>query len=267
VLRYHEVVNDNLGGPLLVTYCPLCRSAVVARRRVRGLPTVFGVSGLLWHSDLVMYDRRTDSLWSQVAATAIRGPETGSRLEQVPSTTTTWGTWVGRHPETEVLLPAPRSTTVRGPVSPPYHVNPYAGEANSPGIGLGGNDLEDDRLDAKTVVVGVSHDGAARAYPRPAVAEADVVNDAVGDRPVVVTVDANGDLQAYDRRVDGQTLRFEPDGDAHLRAGASRWERATGTAVSGPFAGTTLARANDVSPLFWFAWSDFHPGTDVYDRP
>jgi hypothetical protein len=73
-------------------------------------------------------------------------------------------------------------------------------------------------------------------------------------------------LVAYDRRVDGRTLKFAADGDRHLAAGGSRWRRATGEAVDGPFAGRQLENAVERSPMFWDAWKDFHPDTTVYGR-
>lgn len=266
VLRFHEIVNDDFDIPVLVSYCPLCRSGIVAERRVRGMATNFGVSGLLWHSDLVMYDERTGSLWSQVAATGIRGPMTGTTLELLPSTMTTLGTWRESHPDTTVLRPAPESGTIVGDVSPNYVLNPYAGQDDYPQIGLGNNELEDDRLEAKTIVLGISHRDAATAYPEPTLVEAGVVNDTVGELPVVVTADESDNLHAYERRVDGERLRFEAAGPAHLQAGGSRWARASGRAEDGPFAGTSLTRATDASPMFWFAWSDFNPDTAIYGQ-
>ncbi len=112
VLNWHEIVNDDFGGPLLVTFCPLCDSGVTAVRTVGDEQTTFGVSGLLWNSDLVMYDAATDSRWSQIAATAIRGARTGHRLELVPSEITTLGDWRTAHPDTQVLLPPPTSKTI-----------------------------------------------------------------------------------------------------------------------------------------------------------
>jgi len=262
VLNWHEVVNDTFAGPLLVTYCPLCGSAVTAERRVDGEPTTFGVSGLLYRADLVMYDEATESLWSQILAQAIQGPATGDRLSLTPSSFTAWGSWREAHPDTEVLLPPPISDTVAGRVRRRYAVDPYAAYDDSRRIGIG--DREDGgRLHPKTTVVGVTSGDTSRAYPLPAVREAGVVNDTVGDLPVVVTVGDDGRLYAYDRRVDGTTLTFERDGDA-LAAGGSRWSVATATATDGSYEGTTLDRANDRSPMFWFAWRDFNPGTDVY---
>ena len=113
-------------------------------------------------------------------------------------------------------------------------------------------------------MIGVAAAGAARAYPLERVLEAGVVNDTVGDRPVVVTTTAADSLVAYVRRVDGDVVAFESDDTDHLAGGGSRWRRATGEAVDGPHEGTTLARANGRSVMFWFAWLDFHEETTVY---
>lgn len=276
VLNWHEIVNDTFDVPVLVTYCPLCGSGVVADRRIDGETAVFGVSGLLWNSDLVMYDTVTDSLWSQLLGTAIRGPATGEELTLLPATMATWGEWRGEFPETQVLLPPPESNTVRGRrQARDYDRDPYAGYDRSARIGIGYNDFSDDRLDPKASVVGVYADGVARAYPLEAVWEAGVVNDTVGDLPVVVSASVTGSLVAYDRRVDGETLTFERDpptaaddetGTPLLRAGDSAWGLLSGAGRSGPHADTTLRRANDRSQQFWFAWADFHPDTEIW-RP
>lgn len=154
VLWEHEIINDTFpaggtsagdtgdGLPLLVTYCSICRSGMVAERRVTGEPAVFGVSGQLWRpprlqtraseasnrtfaadlgnasadlrvrnrGNLVMLDEATGSFWSQVLARAICGPREGDSLQIVPSTLTTWSEWRDARPDTEVLLPPPHST-------------------------------------------------------------------------------------------------------------------------------------------------------------
>ena len=263
VLNWHEVVNDEFDGPLLVTYCPLCGSGVTAERTVDGEPTVFGVSGYLWKSDLVMYDRATESLWSQIFATAIRGEKTGTELELTPSTFASWGEWQDSHPETSVLLPPPESGTITGRTSRNYEQDPYAGYESSRRIGIGG-EASDDRLHPKTIVLGVTGDGAAKAYPLDAVSAAGVVNDTIGGRPIVVTVAPDDTLVAYERRVRGQTLRFDTGADGDLRAGGSRWQPLTGVATGGPFEGAQLRRANDRSPMFWFAWAEFNPASAIY---
>lgn len=267
ILNWHEVVNDNLGGPLLVTFCPLCGSGVTGVRTVDGEETQFGVSGKLWMSDLVMYDAKTESLWSQIRAQAIQGPKTGERIELLPSTLTTLEAWRGSHPDTKVLLPPPKSGTVGSATNARnYARDPYGGYENSNRIGIGRNDFDDDRLHPKTQVIGIRHDGIARAYPLPRITEEGVVNDEVNGLPVVVTTDSGGSLVAYDRRVDGATLSFEPADERHIRADGSRWDRVTGEAVDGPYEGVTLDRANDVSPKFWFAWAEFNPDTEIYGQ-
>lgn len=172
-------------------------------------------------------------------------------------------------PRDDGAVAAPESGTVAGDdASRRYGVNPYNNYGDTKQIGIGNNDFEDDRLHPKTLVVGVEHDGTATAYPLPVVeaAEGRVVNDAVGGLPVVVAVDPGGSLVAYVRRVDGETLTFERASGQYLAAGGSRWDVVTGRAVDGPFEGTTLRRANDVSPEFWFAWAQFNPDTTIYGR-
>jgi hypothetical protein len=236
---------------------------VTAERRVDGRETAFGVSGYLWNSDLVMYDDLTGSLWSQILGTAVRGPQTGATLSLRPSTITTWRRWREEHPDTEVLVPPPASNTITGErETRNYDTNPYDGYGDSEQIGIGYNDGVDDRLHPKTPVVGVATDAVARAYPFPAVRDAGVVNDSVGDLPVVVAA-VDNTLYAYDRRVDGEALTFTRDGEA-LAAGGSRWGVASGRALGGPHGGTTLDLANSRSQMFWFAWADFFPETEIY---
>ena len=211
-----------------------------------------------------MYDEATDSRWSQLLAAAIRGPQTGTELTLRPGTTTSWRAWQESHPDTVVLLPSPRSNTVRGRVELAYDIDAYAGYDQSEFIGVTNPEFEDDRLHPKARVIGVVDGTTARAYPRQVVADAGPITDTVGETPVVVTLDDAGTLVAYDRRVTGRTLSFDTTADGTLRAGGSRWDSTTGDALDGPHEGTQLSRANDASPMFWFAWLDFNPETDVY---
>lgn len=104
ILDRHEIVNDQIGGdPIAITWCPLCGSGVAFARQIDGEPVELGVSGLLHGSDLVMYDRRSESLWQQITGEAILGPLHGRRLESVPMTITQWGRWQQAHPDSQVL--------------------------------------------------------------------------------------------------------------------------------------------------------------------
>lgn len=121
VLNWHELVNDLAGGqPVLVSWCPLCGSGVVFDARVEGRRLTFGVSGLLWQRNVLMFDRETDSLWSQLLMEAVTGPLAGTRLNVLPARDTTWGDWKKAFPETVVL--SHRTGHQRN-----YREDPYAG--------------------------------------------------------------------------------------------------------------------------------------------
>lgn len=127
ILIWHEIVNDTLGGvPVAVTYCPLCNTAIVFSRAVPahgGMPARildFGTTGRLRHSDLVMYDRQTESWWQQFTGEALVGAYTGMRLKMLPARLEAYGRFVARHPGAEVLVPT-------DPDARDYGRNPYAG--------------------------------------------------------------------------------------------------------------------------------------------
>jgi len=104
ILVWHEIVNDIVANkPVVITYCPLCGTGIAYERKINNEPVEFGVSGLLHNSDLVMYDRKTDTLWGQINGKAIIGELTGMRLKQVPLDTVTWGDWKKSNPDTKVL--------------------------------------------------------------------------------------------------------------------------------------------------------------------
>jgi hypothetical protein len=126
ILVWHENVNDTVGGvPIAVSYCPLCRSALAFDRRVGGTTRKFGISGLLWNSNVLLYDRQEDdsqeSLWSQVHMRAVTGPAAreGLRLKLLPSQLTSWREWLERHPDTNAL--SKRTGHLRN-----YNVSPYS---------------------------------------------------------------------------------------------------------------------------------------------
>lgn len=106
ILNWHEIVNDTVGGlPVTVTYCPLCDTGITFERVVNGRTTTFGVSGKLYQSCLVMYDRLTDSLWSQPWGTGVLGEETNSVLRRIHTYKTTLGTWLKGYPDSKILSP------------------------------------------------------------------------------------------------------------------------------------------------------------------
>ena len=104
ILNWHEIVNDQIGDhAIAVTYCPLAGAGIIFDRRVAGRTLSFAVSGLLYQSDLVMYDRETESLWPQIAMKAVSGPQAGVELRWMPSENTTWRAWREAHPDGKIL--------------------------------------------------------------------------------------------------------------------------------------------------------------------
>ncbi|MCY0095778.1 DUF3179 domain-containing protein [Hoeflea ulvae] len=125
IMIWHEIVNDTLAGrPIAVTYCPLCNAAIVFDRTIAGAVTTFGTTGKLRNSDLIMYDRDTESWWQQFTGEAIAGSRTGTRLDVIPSRLDSWQNFRARHPGGEVLAPG-------NPGLRAYGKNPYAGYDSS----------------------------------------------------------------------------------------------------------------------------------------
>jgi len=157
ILDHHEIVNDTIAGePVAITWCPLCGSAVGVRREVGGTITEFGVSGLLYNSDLVFYDRKTETLWDQVIAEGIVGPLTGETLDLVPVTMTRWSRWRTAHPSTLVL-------SEDTGFEMDYSTDHYGKYRDSTRIVFPVEE-EDDRIHPKSVVFGFDLGGRSVAY-------------------------------------------------------------------------------------------------------
>jgi hypothetical protein len=278
ILTWHEIVNDTVGDvPVAVTFCPLCNSAITFDRRLEGEVYEFGTSGLLRNSDLVMYDRTTESLWQQLTGEAIIGDLTGETLAFLPSSIVSFADFEAAHPDGLVLS---RDTGYRRS----YGRNPYAGYdtiGQSPFLFDG---EEDARLPAmERVVTVVLGDGTTEAvdvaYPLSILSEVGVINDTQGGRDLVVfhssgtssalgagVIAAGEDVGAtgvFDPNLEGQTLTFESeDGTILDNETGSRWN-VLGQAIDGPLAGESLAPIVH-GDHFWFAWAAFKPDTIIY---
>jgi len=152
ILNWHEIVNDRIADqPLVVTYCPLCGSGMAFDTADR-----FGVSGFLYQSDVLLYDQRSESLWSQLMMMSIAGPRRGESLPSLPVSHTTWRAWLGKHPDTTVLS---RNTGYRRD----YGRNPYAVYELTSRLYFDVSH-KDDRLQPKAWVIGLKLGRAARAW-------------------------------------------------------------------------------------------------------
>lgn len=227
IMGWHEVVNDRFGSePVLVTYCPLCFTGMAFEGRIGKARRIFGVSGVLYNSDVLLYDLATLSLWSQVLGVAVSGPSLGAKLEGVPVENTSWGAWRRAHPESRVLS---RETGYRRD----YDHDPYAWYDRSPDLAfpVAARSLQ---YHPKEYVLGVELHGEARVYP---FSELDKLAEHSPNRRDVALRDTVG----------GQIVFVHYDAVAL----SARLVDALGRPMA-----STMA--------YWFAWYAFHPGSRVY---
>ncbi len=258
ILNFHEIVNDVLDGlPILISYCPLCRSAIVYDRRVEGEVLSFGNTSALYEADMVMVDRKTGSYWWQVAGSAIVGPLAGAQMKPMPASVATWGDWKAEHPDTLILS---RDTGYHRP----YENDSFAGYPaflDSGRFPFPVSDAaRDDRLASSALVVGLTVGGETRAYHVDGLAGP--INDEVGGEPIVVLPTDVG-ASVFSATVDGETLRFESnDGEFIDTTTQSTWS-VSGLAVSGPLQGEMLEPLGSRT-TFWFAFVAAFPEVELY---
>lgn len=275
ILIWHEIVNDVVGElPVVVTFCPLCNTALSFDRRVDERILDFGTTGRLRHSDLVMYDRQTESWWQQATGAGIVGHYAGTRLRPIASPVVSWRSARRTYPDAKVLS---RDTGHRRE----YGENPYVGY-DAPTGGPYSDFFQaplDGRLGAMERVVAVEIGKTAVAYPFSSLAVKRVVNDELENEPIAVfwsqgttsALDSRqiaegkdvGSSGVFSRRVGNRVLEFEPTGDGSFRdrETGSTWN-ILGMAQAGPLRGTTLV-AIPHGNHFWFAWAIFRPETKL----
>ena len=274
ILTWHEIVNDVVGGnPITVTFCPLCNTAIAFDRNFDGQVLDFGTTGRLRFSNLIMYDRQSETWWQQATGEGIAGEYAGQQLTFLPASIIGWGEFKGNFPEGQVLS---RETGFQRD----YGRNPYAGYDNinnspflfrgpeTPGV-----------LPAMARVLTVELNSDAVAYPYEVLQEQGAINDTLAESEIVIfwqpgtasALDASriaegqdvGAGVSFSREVDGQILTFSYDGEKITDDQTdSEWD-VFGRAVSGEIAGTQLEPIVSVNH-FWFSWAAFKPETRVY---
>ncbi|MDH3713815.1 MAG: DUF3179 domain-containing protein [Gammaproteobacteria bacterium] len=273
ILIWHEIVNDEVGGvPISVTFCPLCNASIIFDRRHRGQVLDFGTTGRLRKSDLVMYDRQTETWWQQFNGEGIVGEYAGDTLTQLPTRIVAFEDFGSNHPDGKVL------STETGYYRD-YGRNPYSGYDsinNSPFLL---SDPVDPRLPPMERVLAVSNAGGHRLYPFTVLRSEPVINDTFGGLHVAVfsknntasVLDTSRTVEgrqipaanAFARRVDGKVLEFTVrDGRIVDTATGSAWN-ILGESTAGPMRGKRL------EPLtggvhFAFAWLVFRPDSEIY---
>ena len=274
ILMWHEIVNDTLNGvPLTITFCPLCNTAIGFKRTLNGQVLDFGTTGRLRFSNLIMYDRQTETWWQQATGEAIVGELLGAQLDFYPAVIVSWDSFKSQYPEGDVLS----KDTGHGRN---YGRNPYFGYDdinNVPFLYRGAP--TPDQLAAVDRVLTIDLNGEAVAYPYKVLEEIHVANDMVGGEDVVVFWQAGvasaldttevatgrdvGSGAAFSRNVDGQTLTFTFDGTLIKdKETGSTWS-IFGEAIDGDLKGTELSPTVAINH-FWFSWAAFKPETRIY---
>jgi len=274
ILMWHEIVNDVVGDtPVAVTFCPLCNTAIAFDGRVDGMDLDFGTTGRLRYSNLIMYDRQTESWWQQATGEAIAGQFAGRELTLIPSLMSSWADLKTAHTDARVMS---RETGI----SRSYGGNPYAGyddPANTPYLYDGPETAG--VFPAMARVLALDLGGDLVAYPYEAVTASGVVNDRVGGQDVVVFWQPGvasaldhvrvaegrdvGTVVAFSRVLDGESLTFRAEeGRVVDDKTGTVWD-VFGRGIEGPLTGRALDPVVGVNH-FWFSWSAFRPETRVY---
>lgn len=259
ILWWHEIVNVDLGGRrLAITYCPLTGSALVFDATAAGTQR-FGVSGLIFENNLVMFDEETGSLWPQMCLSASVGDRQGTRLVQIPATEMRWDAWKKRHPETLVVSSQTGFDRV-------YDENPYESYETSDFLLFGSRLPIDDRRPLKERVLGIPDGDGGIAIPFGVLAQ---IGSTAAFRTTiageVVQVLWDGEARAarafYPRTDDGTEISLRTEGTGFVdKVTGSTWN-VEGRALKGPLAGSSLVAHEGSFVAFWFAWSAFHPNT------
>ena len=272
ILTWHEIVNDVVGEiPVTITFCPLCNSAIVFKRNHQGITYDFGTSGLLRHSDLVMYDRQTESLWQQFTGEAIVGVMTGEQLMMIPSGLIGFEQFQAAYPAGKIL-------SKETGYSREYGRNPYPGYDDIRNNPFLFRDPLDERLPAMARVVTVSDGKYHNAYPVELLEKLGVIHHQLGNQAVVIfhqdgvssaldtTRIANGDdvgaTGVFVPLVGKQELTFIKERGFVDEQTGSHWN-IVGQAILGPLKGKQLERLVHADQ-FWFSWGAFRPDTLIY---
>jgi hypothetical protein len=276
ILIYHEIINDRVAGtPVTITFCPLCYSAIVFDRRVNGTTLDFGTTGQVRKSDLVMYDRQSESWWQQLTGIGIIGKYTGVTLVRLPSMITSFDDFRTAWPAGKVLSKATGSDR-------PYGNNPYRHYDDITATPFLFNEPLDPRLPPMERVLALQVNDQQRIYPFAVLRDHPVINDRLNGAAVAVfskadvlsavdaaTIERSQETlmaAAFSRKLNGKTLTFMQDGNQIVDATTGSVWNIFGKAISGPRTGQALTPV-DSGIHFAFAWLAFYPEADIYRAP
>lgn len=269
VLDWHEIINDDIGGKqLAITYCPLTGTGIGWDRMHNGEVTTFGVSGLLYNTNLIPYDRATDSNWTQIGLDCVNGGRIGESIATYQLIETTWSTWLTLYPETQVV------STNTGH-SRNYERYPYGDYRTNENLIFPISTNDDERLDPKARVYGVISGERVKVYEFHHFEEQPIIEDSFDAKNIVLIGSdvQNFIVSFYQKTINDEILVFTVLDDFDISQGFSsstlmkdqfgnEWD-VFGHAISGPNQGETL-EATQSFIGYWFSWGAFYEDPDIY---
>lgn len=274
ILLYHELVNDELAGqPIAITYCPLCNAAMVFSRAHDNQVLEFGISGKVYSSNMIMYDRQTESWWLQFTGKGVVGTYNNHQLDLLPSQIVSFAHFRQAFPNGKIL-------SNKTGYNKKYGLNPYLNyDSRQQPFGKFFPRPTSDRLPPLARVLGVSINGKSVVYPLSALGNRRLLQHEPGNTPLVIiasdrvasAVDARQISQskktlaaaAYSRVVDDQRLDFLYQDERIIDAQTKSEWNLFGRAINGPYKGKQLAKM-DRGVYFAFVWLDFYPQSLIY---
>jgi hypothetical protein len=264
ILDWHEIINDQIGQThIAVTYCPLTGSGIGWNRNIQGEVTTFGVSGLLYNTNLIPYDRATNSNWSQMTLKAVNGQRIGLPADLIPMVETTWKTWKDIYPSSKVV------SNLTG-YNRQYGLYPYSDYRTNHSRLLFPVNVSDSRLPRKERVLGIlgTSGSGNKVYQISAFPDGiGVIHDNIGNESVVVAGSAGHNFGVVYKRMlaGGVELSFSPIQDSlpavMVDNEGTTWD-VFGTGLSGPRAGQKLEPTRSFI-AYWFAWVAFYPNPEI----
>lgn len=265
ILDWHEIINDQVGDVnIAVTYCPLTGTGIGWNRDLNGSTTTFGVSGLLYNSNLIPYDRQTDSNWSQIRLDCVNGNLKGTQIETFALVETSWKTWKEMYPSTIVVS----NNTGH---NRDYERYPYGSYRTNNDYLIFPLANSDSRLSNKDRVHGIVSSGDAKVYPQSLFGDSVlVIQDSFNDKSyVIVGNQADNFVVSFLRDPgDGSSLSFSPVQNQYpivmTDEEGNMWD-VFGTALYGPRMGTQLLHARSFIG-YWFSFAAFYPQVSIYEN-
>ena len=262
-MDWHEIINDEVNGhPIAITHCPLTRTSVGWERMYNGVVTSFGVSGLLFQSNLMPYDRATNTIWSQQGLKAVNGPLIGTEAKTFHVVETEWGTWKALYPNTKVV-------SENTGHSRNYRRYPYGDYRELRGL-IFGVSVDDSRLVQKERVLGVIVNEQVKVYKFQSLETQNIITDNFKGESftVIGSIEKNICLAFKQKTIGGQTLTFEVinnfESSVFLRDQLGNEWDVFGNAVTGPNAGDRLEPTKSFIGM-GFSWASFYGLPEIYE--